>query len=69
MTLLCYIQVIDVMLPKCYLQYIQPIYRIYIYIYIYIYPWYHDINDIKSITIESVKQKTVKASDNAYHAS
>ena len=42
---------------------------IYIYIYIYIYPWYHDINDIKSITIESVKQKTVKASDNAYHAS
>ena len=39
MTLLCYSQVIDVMLPTCYLQYIQPIYRIYIYIYIYI----HDI--------------------------
>ena len=42
---------------------------IYIYIYIYIYPWYQDINDIKSITIETVTQKTVKASDNAYHAS
>ena len=44
-------------------MYVQPIYRI-LYIYIYIY-----IHDIKSITIGSVKQKTVKASDNVCHAS